>query len=116
MTGRFLFGRLKMEFFHGVDWGGVSIERFIGEFDAYLERCRGERLKGDPDYRSPMQYRRDLGLPTAFWHWLIQRVQMGAKIIPVDSVFTWWGARAEIWLPLRPYTDAATAYADLVCP
>ena len=34
-------------------------------------------------------------------HWLAQCVQMGSKIISIDPRLTWWGARAEYWLP-RP--------------
>lgn len=56
------FGRLKIEFFHGCDWAGVTIEEFMGMLDAYLRWYRDVRLKSDLDYRSPMQYRRDLGL------------------------------------------------------
>ena len=56
------FGRLKIEFFHGCDWTGVTLEEFMDVLDAYLRWYRGVRIKGDLDYRSPMQYRRDLGL------------------------------------------------------
>ena len=56
------FGRLKIEFFHGCDWTGVTLEEFMGMLDAYLRWYRDVRIKGDLDYRSPMQYRRDLGL------------------------------------------------------
>lgn len=56
------FGRLKTEFFHGCDWAGVTIEEFMGMLDACLRWYRDVRIKGDLDYRSPMQYRRDLGL------------------------------------------------------
>lgn len=56
------FGRLKVEFFYGCDWGGVTIEEFMGMLDAYLRWYRDVRIKSDLDYRSPMQYRRDLGL------------------------------------------------------
>ena len=56
------FGRLKIEFFHGCDWAGITIEEFMGMLDAYLRWYRDVRIKGDLDYRSPMQYRRDLGL------------------------------------------------------
>lgn len=58
------FGRLKIEFFHGCDWTGVTLEEFMGMLDAYLRWYRDVRIKGDLDYRSPMQYRRDLGLAT----------------------------------------------------
>ena len=56
------FGRLKIEFFHGCDWAGVTLEEFMDMLDAYLRWYRDVRIKGDLDYRSPMQYRRDLGL------------------------------------------------------
>ena len=56
------FGRLKTELFHGCDWTGVTIEEFMDMLDAYLRWYRDVRIKGDLDYRSPMQYRRDLGL------------------------------------------------------
>lgn len=59
------FGRLKIEFFHGCDWAGVTIEEFMDMLDAYLRWYRDVRIKGDLDYRSPMQCRRDLGLPAA---------------------------------------------------
>ena len=56
------FGRLKIEFFHGCDWTGAAPEEFMDMLDAYLRWYRDVRIKGDLDYRSPMQYRRDLGL------------------------------------------------------
>ena len=56
------FGRLKIEFFYGRDWAGVTIEELMGMLDAYLRWYRDVRIKSDLDYRSPMQYRRDLGL------------------------------------------------------
>ena len=59
------FGRLKIEFFHGCDWAGVTIEEFTDMLDAYLRWYRDVRIKGDLDYRSPMRYRRDLGLLAA---------------------------------------------------
>ena len=59
------FGRLKIEFFHGCDWAGVTIEEFMEMLDAYLRWYRDVRIKSDLDYRSPMQYRRDLGLLAA---------------------------------------------------
>ena len=59
------FGRLKIELLHGCDWTGVTIEEFMGMLDAHLRWYRDVRIKGDLDYRSPMQYRRDLGLLAA---------------------------------------------------
>lgn len=59
------FGRLKIEFFHGCDWAGVTLGEFMDMLDAYLRWYGDVRIKGDLDYRSPMQYRRDLGLLAA---------------------------------------------------
>ncbi|MDD6768033.1 MAG: IS3 family transposase, partial [Coriobacteriaceae bacterium] len=59
------FGRLKTEFFIGRDWEGTGLDEFAASLDDYLRWYRDERLKSDLGYRSPMQYRRDLGLLTA---------------------------------------------------
>ena len=56
------FGRLKVEFFYGRDWSGVALDEFADMLDAYLRWYRDVRLKSDLGYKSPMQYRRDLGL------------------------------------------------------
>lgn len=47
------FGRLKVEFFYGRDWDGVTIEEFITMLDAYLRWYRDIRIKSDLDYKSP---------------------------------------------------------------
>jgi anaerobic selenocysteine-containing dehydrogenase len=44
-------------------------------------------------------------------HWLNVCVQMGAKIICIDPQLTWWGARAEYWLPVNSGTDVCLALA-----
>lgn len=59
------FGRLKTEFFYGCDWSKVTIEEFMGTLNAYLRWYRDVRIKSDLDYKSPMQYRRDMGLLAA---------------------------------------------------
>ena len=46
-------------------------------------------------------------------HWLNVCHQMGTKIISVDPQLTWWGARAEYWMNVRPGTDLALALAWL---
>ena len=56
------FGRLKVEFFYGCDWAGITVDEFMAMLDAYLRWYRDVGIKSDLDYRSPMQYRRDLGL------------------------------------------------------
>lgn len=46
-------------------------------------------------------------------HWLAECVQLGSKIISIDPRLTWWGARSEYWLQIRPGTDAACGMAML---
>ncbi len=46
-------------------------------------------------------------------HWLVECVQMGTRIISIDPRLTWWGARADYFLQVRPGTDAAIACAWL---
>ena len=56
------FGRLKVEYFYGCDWDGVTIEEFMDMLDAYLRWYRDVRIKSDLGYMSPRQYRESLGL------------------------------------------------------
>lgn len=56
------FGRPKVGFFYGRDWGGVTPDGFADVLDAYLGWHRDVRPRSDLGYRGPMQYRRDLGL------------------------------------------------------
>ena len=56
------FGRLKVEFFHGCDWVGVTMEQFMDMLDAYLRWRRDVRAKGDLGHENPMAYRMELGL------------------------------------------------------
>lgn len=46
-------------------------------------------------------------------HWINVCLQQGTEIITVDPQLTWWGARSEHWLPIRPATDLALALAWL---
>lgn len=46
-------------------------------------------------------------------HWLAVCVERGSKIISIDPRLTWWGARSEYHIQLRPGTDAALACAWL---
>ena len=41
---------------------GITLDEFADMLEGYLGWYRDVRLKSDLDYRSPMQYRRDLGL------------------------------------------------------
>ena len=56
------FGRLKVEWFYGRDWNGVTIDEFMGMLDAYLRWYRDVRIKSDLGYMSPIRYRESLGL------------------------------------------------------
>ena len=46
-----------------------------------------------------------------FGHWIVDCMQRGAKMITVDPALTWLAARSEVWLRVRPGTDAALAMA-----
>lgn len=56
------FGRLKNEFFYYRSWEGVTFEEFVAELGAYIEYYNEGRIKQSLGWKSPMQYRRDLGL------------------------------------------------------
>ena len=56
------FGRLKIEFFYGCDWAGVTIDEFAEMLGAYLRWYRDVRVKSDLGYMSPMRYRESLRL------------------------------------------------------
>ena len=42
-----------------------------------------------------------------YGHWAIDCMKKGSKIVVVDPRLTWIAARADVWLQLRPGTDAA---------
>lgn len=46
-------------------------------------------------------------------HWLVECMQLGSKVISIDPRLTWWGARAEYFLQVRPGSDPALAMAML---
>ena len=49
--------------------------------------------------------------PDGFWgHAIVDMYAMGTKFIVVDPRLTWEAARADIWLQVRPGTDAALAW------
>jgi putative transposase len=56
------FGHVKNEMFYGRSWAGVSIEEFIEILDRYLRWFYEKRIKISLGGRSPMEYRRSLGL------------------------------------------------------
>ncbi|MFQ5763083.1 MAG: molybdopterin-dependent oxidoreductase, partial [Candidatus Bathyarchaeia archaeon] len=46
-------------------------------------------------------------------YWLVECMRRGTKIICVDPRLTWIAARSDVWLQLRPGTDAALALGML---
>lgn len=44
-----------------------------------------------------------------YGHWVVDCMKRGSKVISVDPKMTWLGTKAEVFLPLRPGTDAALA-------
>ena len=56
------FGRLKNEFFYDRNWDGVSIDKFTSMLDDYMRYYRDDRIKESLGWKSPMQYRKTLGL------------------------------------------------------
>jgi putative transposase len=56
------FGRVKNEMFYNRSWAGVSIDRFIDILHRYLLWYNGTRIKMSLGAKSPLQYRRSLGL------------------------------------------------------
>lgn len=56
------FGRLKNEMFYSRSWFGVSIEEFCALLDDYIYWYNEKRIKMSLGGRSPLEYRRSLGL------------------------------------------------------
>ncbi len=56
------FGTLKNEMFYNKSWDGVSLEKFINEFDSFLRWYNEKRIKMSLGAMSPLSYRRSLGL------------------------------------------------------
>lgn len=56
------FGRLKNEFFYYRNWEGVTFEEFVAELGAYIDYYNEGRIKQSLGWKSPMQYRREMGL------------------------------------------------------
>lgn len=44
-------------------------------------------------------------------HWIVESMKRGSKLIVMDPTLTWLAGKAEVWLQLRPGTDAALALA-----
>ena len=48
-----------------------------------------------------------------YGHWVTDCMKRGSKLISVDPKMTWLGTKADLFLPLRPGTDAALAMGML---
>ncbi|MEM5796795.1 MAG: molybdopterin-dependent oxidoreductase, partial [Bacillota bacterium] len=130
-TGRNINWQLPMLFNAGIQTPNISTLFFSG-FACYLPRIvgstavNGDFMIVDASVQHPDRYANaEWQAPECVivWgndplksnadgflgHWLVQCMQMGTKIISVDPRMTWWSARAEVWLPIRPGTDAALA-------
>ncbi|MDR0500327.1 MAG: molybdopterin-dependent oxidoreductase [Coriobacteriales bacterium] len=44
-------------------------------------------------------------------HWIVDCMKRGSKLITIDPKLTWLAAKSELWLQIRPGTDAALALA-----
>lgn len=56
------FGRLKNEMFYKRDWKDITIDGFIKIVNDYIEWYNTKRIKQSLGYKSPMEYRKELGL------------------------------------------------------
>ena len=56
------FGRLKTEFFYPRDWRAFTVAQFVDEVDAYIRWYNETRIKMSLGGRSPIEYRKSLGL------------------------------------------------------
>lgn len=56
------FGRLKIEFFYLRDWRTFTVGQFIDAVDAYIQWYNETRIKLSLGGRSPIEYRKSLGL------------------------------------------------------
>jgi len=46
-----------------------------------------------------------------FGHWVVDLMKKGTKLIVIDPRLTWLASKADVWLRIRPGTDAALALA-----
>jgi len=56
------FGRLKNELFHARDWLNTTIDKFTAALDTYICWYNEARIKISLGSRSPLEYRKSLGI------------------------------------------------------
>lgn len=56
------FGRLKNEFYYHRDWRNISTEDFVNQLNDYIMWYNSKRIKSSLGYKSPIEYRKSLGL------------------------------------------------------
>lgn len=89
--------------------GGVFFEADYSQF--FPDRYEDPRWKR-PDYvfiwgNNPVVANSDGNLG----HWIVECMKRGSKLITADPKLTWCAAHSEIFLQVRPGTDAALALA-----
>lgn len=58
------FGRLKTEFFYPRDWRDASVDYLMSELNAYIDWYNTKRIKMSLGSKSPVNYRKELGILT----------------------------------------------------
>ena len=56
------FGRLKNELFYPRSWLNTTLDEFISALDSYIHWYNEARIKVSLGFRSPTEYRRNLGI------------------------------------------------------
>lgn len=56
------FGRLKNEFFYYKDWSGIFFNDFQNRLGEWITYCNTKREKQNLGWKSPIQYRLNLGI------------------------------------------------------
>lgn len=56
------FGRFKNEFLYNRNWQNVTIQNFIEQVNIYIKWYNEKRIKKSLGFKSPLEYRRGLGL------------------------------------------------------
>lgn len=56
------FGRLKNEFYYHRNWENISAKEFMKQLNDYIMWYNSKRIKSSLGYKSPIEYRKSLGL------------------------------------------------------